>query len=372
MKTIGIIAEYNPFHQGHKYLIEEAVKETGAECIVSVMSGSFTQRGVPAVYDKWTRAELALENGVDLVLELPAVYSCNSAEYFAKGGVSVLEGLGGIDYLVFGSEEGNLEKMIHCAGFLKNEEQEITAYIREKLKEGTSFPKAREMAIEAIGGKEDLSFIREPNNILGIEYLKWLDRMKPFTIRRQGKGHHSSASEIREEIRKNNPELLLVPDKNYYKLVTGKILAMTEQELENIFSAGAGLGAKMKKEIRYSSNTEDFIDRIKSKAYTRTRINRLLTHTLLGLDRQTMENALPYVRVLGFNSTGAKFLKEVRKEELTTIPVITNINKEAHLYPEIEETLEKDILATDLYNLITERDLYENSDYVKKPVILKR
>lgn len=372
MKTIGIIAEYNPFHQGHRYLIEEALKRTGGDCIVSVMSGSFTQRGMPAVYDKWKRAEMALEEGVNLVLELPAVYSCNSAEYFAKGGIDILEGTGGIDYLAFGSESGDIENLVNCAAILKDREGEITAHIKEKTKEGMSYPKAREAAFEHLGYSQYLPYIKDPNNILAIEYLKWIDKMKPVTVKRQGEGHHHSASEIRKEIRKKEPGVLEIPEDNYYRLVATRILQMNDSELDSIFSSGAGLGAKLKKEIRYSENTEEFIDRVKSKAYTRTRINRLLTHTLLGIDKDAMEKAVPYARVLGFDRKGSAFLKQIRKDESNKIPVITNINKEAHLYPEIEETLNKDILATDIYNLLTERNLYEYSDYVKRPIVLKR
>ena len=280
MKTIGIIAEFNPFHQGHRYLIDEAVKETGAECVVSVMSGSFTQRGMPAVYDKWRRAESALENGVNLVLELPAVYSCNSAEYFARGGVEVLEGLGAVDKLVFGSEEGDLDKMIHCAELLKNEEESITESIREKIKEGYSYPKARETALEELGLCSNLKFIREPNNILGIEYLKWLEKMEPFTIKRQGKGHHRSASELRAEIRRKEPEVLEIPEKNYFNLVRAKILQSEDEELEKVFSAGAGLGLKMKKEIRYATDIDDFIRSTKSSIKIYTRVYTKMPHPL--------------------------------------------------------------------------------------------
>lgn len=369
MKKLGIIAEYNPFHEGHKYLIDEVRKQTGADQVIAVMSGNFTQRGYPAVYDKWTRAERAIQNGVNLVLELPVCYACNSAEYFAKGGVSVLEGMGCIDYLAFGSESGQLKLLRHTAKTLKQNEADIIELIRKKTKQGCSYPKAREEAVMELGFEEDLSLIREPNNILGIEYLKQLKTMEPVTIKRMGAGHHQSASEIRNIMRKQDGERINAIEENYYRFVATRIFQMSTAELDAVFSSGQGLGNKLKQEIRYARNFEELVDRVKSKVYTRTRITRLLTHIVLGIDEEVMGKAVPYIRILGFDRKGASVLKEMKKRECATIPVLNNINKEKESYPEISVCLEKDILASDLYNLISGKDLYTNSDYVKKPVI---
>lgn len=370
MKKLGIIAEYNPFHEGHKYLIEEAKKKTGAEQVVAVMSGNFTQRGYPAVYDKWTRAEFAIKNGVNLVLELPVCFACNSAEYFAKGGVEVMEGLGCIDYLAFGSESGDIKGLLQTATILKENESEIIEIVQKKIKKGLPYPKAREEAVMELEFEEDLSFIREPNNILGIEYLKQLSTIEPVTIKRMGAGHHQSASEIRKIMREKEGKRIESLERNYYQLVAGRILQMSPDELDEVFSSGEGLGNKLKQEIRYAHSFEELVERVKSKAYTRTRITRLLTHIVLGINEEVMEKAVPYIRILGFDCTGAGILKEMKKKKCAKLPVLTNINKEKENYMDIKTALEKDILAGDLYNLISGKDLYTYSDYVKKPIIL--
>ena len=371
MKTAGIIAEFNPFHKGHAYLVSKTREITGAECIVSVMSGNFMQRGLPAVYDKWERTEMALKEGVDLIVELPVIYSSNSAEFFAAGGVTILEGMGCIDYLVFGSESGDIELMEKAAGILKEREEDILTAIKAEIKKGVSFPKARETALSELGLTDASELLKEPNNILGMEYLKHNSDLKAYTVKRKGQGHHESASVIREELKKTDGERISAMEERYYNLLRERILSMSEQELDNIFSAGSGLGSRLKKEVRYAESLENFTDRIKSKAYTRTRITRLFTHVLLNITEDVMNEGREYIRVLGFNDRGAEILKKMKKEELNTIPVITNLNKELFLYEDIKKTVEKDILATDLYNLISGKDLYRNSDYVRKPVILK-
>ena len=371
MKTAGIIAEFNPFHEGHGYLVKKTKELTGADCIVAVMSGNFMQRGLPAVYDKWERTEMALTNGIDLVVELPVIYSTGSAEIFAKGGVRILEGMGNVNCLVFGSECGNTELMRNEAALMKEREEEVIELVKEGVKKGNSFPKAREEALTVLGLTGAAELLREPNNILGMEYLKNNRNLTPFTVKREGRGHHESASAIREELRKTDGIRIDSMEEQYFNILRYRIMSMSEGELQCILSAGAGLGTKLKKEIRYAESLEDFIERIKSKAYTRTRITRLFTQAILGITEDTVKEGREYIRVLGFNSTGAQFLKQMKKEEKNTIPVITNLNKELFLYEDIRSTVEKDILASDVYNLISGKNLYAYSDYVRKPVIMK-
>jgi predicted nucleotidyltransferase len=369
LKSIGIIGEYNPFHQGHSYLIEKAMKATGAEVCVSVISGNFTQRGTPAVDDKWERAREAVENGVNVVVEMPQVYACNSAENFAIGGVSVLEGFGCIDYLAFGSESGDMEQLRGAADFLMRNDEELNERIRALIKHGNSYPKARLMAAMEIDPDFDETIVKEPNNILAVEYLKKISTMEPITIKRRGVGYHESAEKIRETLFEKDQKKFENMDSSYFKLVSAKILQSDGDYLESISSAGEGLGNKLKNEIRYVNSTEQLIERIKSKAYTRTRISRLLTQVLLGIDSTSVKNAKPYIRLLALDDIGAKFIKEMKKNKKCKLPVITNINREKEEYPEIGPTLHKDILATDIYNLITGKDLYDYSDYVKAPFI---
>ena len=369
MKSLGIIGEYNPFHQGHKYLLEKTMKQTGAEVCVSVMSGNFTQRGTPAVADKWERARSAVDNGINLVVELPTVYACNSAEYFAKGGVEVLEGFGKIDYMAFGSENGDINKLKAAADFLTDNEEALNVKIQELGKKGISYPKARQLAAMELAPDFDEMIIKEPNNILAIEYLKQIKSMEPVTIKRRGYGYHQSATMVREQMMEDDPDTFEKMNRSYFELVGAKILQTDTGILEGIFSSGEGLGNKLKNEIRYVSTTQQLIERIKSKAYTHTRISRLLTHVLLGIDEETVKNAKNYIRILALDEVGAKFIKEVKKNENAKLPIITNINKELKSYPDLAATLEKDILASDMYNIICQKDLYDYSDYIRQPYI---
>lgn len=381
MKSIGIIAEFNPFHQGHRYLAERAREETGCDTAVAVISGSFVQRGAPAAYDKWTRAEMAVREGISLVAELPAVYACSSAEIFARGGVSVLDGFGCIDFLAFGSESGSLDQLETAASFLSAHRRELNGRIRALIKEGFSHPRARQAAAEALDAGFDISVIREPNNILALEYLQQLENlrqadrqrehMRPWTVRRQGEGHHSSATRLRASLRQENPQLWDERERLYWQLVTAAVLRASPEELREVFSAGGGLSEKLKKEIRYADSAESLAERLKSKAYTHTRISRLLVQTLLGIDQRAISEAVPYIRILAFDERGARLLKEIRKRGCADIPVITNINRELDRYPQVRSTLEKDILAADMLNLIHGRDLYRWSDFVQTPRFVK-
>ncbi|OLR54898.1 hypothetical protein BHK98_01655 [Hornefia porci] len=369
MKAIGIIGEYNPFHNGHAYLLEKAMKATEAKVCVSVMSGDFTQRGTPAVYDKWDRAQTAVQNGINVVCELPTVFACNSAEYFARGAVRILEGFGCIDYLAFGSESGDIDALSSASRTMVRNEAYIEQIAKELLKHGNSYPKARTMAARQLAPELDEALIREPNNILAIEYLKHIKNMRPVTIKRRGDSYHESGAKQREILTEQDPDRFEHMDQAYFSLVSARILQSDNEQLEEIFSAGEGLGNKLKNEIRYVSSTEQLIQRIKSKAYTRTRISRLLTQVLLGITEDTVRNAKPYIRLLALDDVGAKFIKEMKKNDSCTIPVITNINREKDDYPEIATTLATDILASDMYNIITRNDLYDYSDYIKAPFI---
>lgn len=214
----GIVAEYNPFHKGHLYQMEDAKKATGADYTVVVMSGNFVQRGAPAIIDKYTRAKMALACGADLVIELPVYYACASAEYFAEGAVSLLDQLGTVDYLCFGSEEGNTDVMESVAKILAQEPEEYSAALRENLRKGLSFPTARMRALMSCDEKlqEKEALLASPNNILGVEYLKTLYKrnssIKTYTTKRMGAGYHdidpnsqlSSATAIRRLLTEKN------------------------------------------------------------------------------------------------------------------------------------------------------------------------
>lgn len=352
-------------------MIEEARRAAGADAVIAVMSGSFVQRGEPAAFDKWTRAEEAVRNGVSLVVELPVVFACSSAEYFARGGIGVLEGFGCIDYLAFGSESGDLAPLQRAASFLSSHEEALHRQVSALMKTGMSYPRARQEAAENLGGDLDLSAVSEPNNILAVEYLRHLKRIEPWTVKRQGLGHHSSASQIRADLAEADPDRWNARQQAYWQMAAAAVLRADLSELEEILSAGGGLSDKLKKEIRYASSVEELLARLKSKTYTHTRVRRMLAQTLLGIDRQSVRQAQLYIRVLAFDEIGAAFLRNVKKRECAGLPLLTSVNRGLQEHPEIQATLEKDILAADLYNLITGRDLYSCSDYVKGPRPLK-
>ena len=369
MKTIGVVAEFNPFHEGHRFLFDKAKDISGGDRIVCVMSGDFIQRGGPAVFDKWERARSAVEGGADLILELPVIYSGASAGYFAKGAVAILEGLGAVDLLAFGSESGNIDELRSAAAALKEESEEQEQLIKAFLKEGHSYPKARFMALNL--GKEYEELFTTPNNILALEYLA-VTKLPAVTVKREGAGHLESGRMIREKLLSQDEKCFREREMRYFDLVRGVILRESWDYLESISSSGEGLGNKLKNEIRYASSLDDLIARVKSKRYTETRIRRLLAQVLLGITEDSVAGAKPYIRPLAFNKTGADILREVRDGGLNTIPIVDNYGKTFALGMEdLNRTIEKDFLATDMYGIIWSKDLYHNSDLVKKPIYVE-
>ncbi len=368
-KTIGIIAEYNPFHSGHAYQIEQSVAKTEANTVVAVMSGNFVQRGEPALYDKWERARQAVRQGVNLVVELPFIYACNSAEYFAFGGVKILESLGEIEYISFGSECGDIEKLKSIAKLQLEIEKDArySQKLSQHIKTGLSYPKAKEVILRDASTEGGFAVAKNPNDVLAVEYIKKLEKIEPITIKRIGSDHHKSATEIRNSIKSQPGNTIRKIEDNYYKLVMVKILENGESS-KNIFAADDGLAAKIKNECRRATDMDSLIMSVKSKAYTHSRISRLMTHLLLDFKKQEI---LPpsYIRVLAFDKKGSTFLSRIAKNKTNSIPIITNINKEMEKDNLLREKLKYDILATDLYNLMLERNLYEHSEFLQKPYV---
>ncbi|MBN7772565.1 nucleotidyltransferase [Clostridium aminobutyricum] len=409
MRVLGIIAEYNPFHNGHLYQLKESIEQTNADFVVAVMSGNFTQRGELAVLSKWSRAEMAVECGIDLVLENPFVFACNNAEYFAKGAVAILNGLGCVTHLSFGSESGDLESLKKVADFLTNEGQAYQQALKKNLDKGFSYPKARSEAVSECVGQEAAALLRDPNNILAIEYLKQLKLTNsdiiPVTVKRKGAGYHdilpigtiASASAIRKMLEDKKTgetitEFLPIEvqeifntafhkqyegisferiEQDYYKLMVAKILTMPETELSTIFSVREGLENKLKSAVRTAENLEVFKQTILSKRYTATRISRILVHLLIGLNREDFQDIIRnldlYARVLGFNKKGTELLKQMKKSEKACLPCITNVNKQVYGIEQYRKLLSYDFIASDLYNLLLNQNLYDYSDYVKMP-----
>lgn len=390
-RAVGIIAEYNPFHNGHKYHLQRSVEITAAELSVAVISGNFTQRGSLAILDKWERAELAVRNGVNLVVEIPFIFACNNAGYFAKGGVEILEALG-VDAISFGSESGNIDELKKISREIRLHDTEIQTAVRAAVKDGQAYPRARAEVLRQLLGDDTADVIESPNNLLALEYLRFIQNAEPVTVKRHGSGYHdsepkgnmASATGIRKMLTEGGDISRLVPeitreilmenrerladDEKLFQLLIQKLLLTDTDELNAVFGAEEGLGGKLKSRLRYYKSYEDIVESLKSKRYTRTRIGRMLALTLMGVRREHVKAAKNYIRVLAFDEKGSRYIKQIKKIGSCNLPIITNINREAGLFPEIMPTLEKDILASDLYNLACGRDLYEYSDYVRMPV----
>ncbi len=363
MKTMAVICEYNPFHNGHKYQLKEHKKELMADAVICLMSGSFVQRGAPAVYDKWTRAVDAIENGADLVLELPVVYSAQSAQRFAQGAVKLLDKLGVVDYLSFGSECGNIEELIKCADIIDSDD--FNMHIQKKIKSGLSYPLARTEVLLENYPHIDKRLIDSPNNILSIEYLNALKNINskiiPKTIKRNF--DFLSASTIREKLSKGENVDELIPGqihkiydrKTFDSLVLYNFRKASLEALHQICDMSEGLEYKFKKALQSAPSCDDLANTVKSKRYTRTRIDRIIANSLLEITDKHTKSEPQYARVLAFNSTGQKLLSAMKKT--SSIPVITKVADAKPDNDQFKEMLEKDILATDIYSIITNNDL---------------
>lgn len=333
MKIIGIICEYNPLHRGHSKQIRWIRNKYGPECaIVCLMSGNFVQRGMPAIFPKMVRAEAALRSGADLVLELPVTYALSSAEGFASGGVSILGSF--CDELCFGSESGTEASLMAAAEILLS--PAFSAALRTYLDEGLSFPSARQKAMAELGADADL--LSSPNDILGIEYCKAIlsqsSRMKPLVIRREG-GYHDelpdhenpSATSLRRLLLENLPIEDFVPEgtaqlyrrEEIHTLAAGeramlmKLRTMTDAEFETVPYGSEGLWRKLMHESRRRATLEEILTAVKSKRYTRTRLDRMVMCAFLGLTQKDLATPAPYARILGFSQQGRQVLRTAKQ-----------------------------------------------------------
>lgn len=399
MNITGIITEYNPFHNGHLHHLESAKSQNNCDGVVCIMSGNFVQRGGPALIDKWERASMAIENGVDLVIELPTFYALSSAEYFAKGSLSILDSLGIINNIFFGSECGNVEDLIKISQVLVNEPSEFKEELKINLKNGLTFAKAREISLIKILQDENLSqILQNSNNILGIEYIKAIislnSKITPLTLKREGSNYNdknlscnfASATSIRESLKSSNSihnlkafmpnesyEILKnLQEKNYpftfeesmFKFIKYKIVSECIS-FNKLSEVSEGLDNKIIKEIYNSSSYENFILNIKSKRYTFTKISRILTQIFIGLDfynsQELFNKDLLYARILGFNNKGKEILKEMKKT--ASIPLITKVPRSIN-----NPLLALDIASTKCYSLLNS-EVHPFSDYLKGPII---
>lgn len=405
MNITGLITEYNPMHNGHLYHISKTKEITKCDGLICVMSGNFVQRGAPSIIDKWSKAEIALKNGVDLVIELPLIYSLSSAEFFSYGAVSLLDSLGIVKSICFGSEHGNINSLYKIAEILYKESDGFKNSLKYFLSKGFSFPKARNEALnEIINSNSELhsieldTILNNSNNILGIEYCKSLLKLNssiiPHTIQRIGSSYNESnlisnlpsATSIRNSLKTaNSMESIIntVPSDTLNKLqenIINKSLVFedsifpyikykaltTNNKLFNLPDASEGLDNKIYKALHYSSTYNELIRKIKSKRYSYTRISRLLCQYFIGIENITKEELIflrnskaPYARVLGFNSLGRTILKEIKK--VSSMPIIMKVPKQQC------KSLELDLLATKAYSILNSSILPE-ADFTVSPI----
>lgn len=394
MRTIGIISEYNPFHSGHRYQLEEIRKTFGADCaIVCAMSGNWVQRGDAAIVDKWSRTKMALSGGADLVLDLPTLWAASSAETFAQGGVSLLDATGLVDTLCFGSEDGQLEPLEKAAEALQTEAWQES--LRVYLGRGLSFPAARQKAAEALLG-DAAACLRHPNNNLGIEYLRALrvldSRMIPYTILRVGAAHddqrdassnHVSASYLREQLFHGDgsvltpyltaeDEIALRADPASLaactKGVLAKLRSMEETDFNKLPNSGEGLGRKLYLAVQEAATLDQVYSLTKSKRYTHARIRRMVLWAFLGLTEADRPVSPPYLRVLGFSPRGQQLLKQMKTT--ASLPVIVKPAHAAKLEPEGRRVFHLEARCTRMYDLC--RTSFGNepgkNEYTQNPV----
>ena len=404
-KVLGIIAEYNPFHNGHLYHITKSKQEAQADFCVAVIGGNFTQRGEPSLIDKWSKTESALLNGIDLVLELPTLYATSSAENFADGAIRLLDSLKIVDALSFGAETDDLSILNDFAEVLYKEPRQYKTLLSTELKTGLSYPKARENALMMYLNdiRKYLNVLSSPNNILGIEYLKALKKNKskiePLVIKRTNSGHNdldfndniASATAIRKLISDNEEFDVenLVPSSSYSiikqcinhghilntlsvyeKEIIYSIRMMDAKEIAEFQDVSEGLENLIKKAADSCNNLNDLIKIVSSKRYTETRIQRILLYILLDITKKDIilsKRITPYARILGFNEKGKQLISQIVNAN-PRIEFVSSVKKFLKECPDknLQRMLEKDILATNIYTLGYTGESRSNLDFTKK------
>ena len=388
----GIIAEYNPFHNGHSYQMQDALKQTGADYTIVVMSGNFMQRGAPAIINKYKRAEMALLNGADLVLELPAVYSASSAEFFATGAFTLMDKLGVADYLCFGSECGNLTTLGKIADILLEEPEDYVVLLKQFLKNGYTYPNARNNALMLFCPDlcKDLNVLSYPNNILGIEYLKAIRRrnssIKPITTLRGSSGYHdrmlninqSSALALRQAINDHENLTMLSSQmpKSAYEVLTSaleqkrplnsndlsaathyKLLIDAEKGYTDYLDVSQELSDRIQKHLYDYTDFRSFCDLLKTKNMTYTRISRCLLHILLNIKDEDVEtyrraDYIKYAKVLGFKKDSEALLSAIKNN--ADIPLLTKLADAESLLDDTGiRMLRKEIQINNIYEGIS-------------------
>ncbi|MDN4523534.1 nucleotidyltransferase [Fictibacillus fluitans] len=375
MKACGIIVEYNPFHNGHSYHLQQSKKQTQSDCIIAVMSGNFLQRGEPAIISKWERAKTALMGGADLIIELPYLFAVSPAPVFAKAGVRLLQALRA-EALCFGSESGNIDLFYHTISQLEKQKVLYDEAFQSYSKQGYSFPKASSLAAGSLSWESEALDLSLPNNILGMEYVRAMADshapMEAHTIKRIGASFHeeridahqiASATSIRKTLNSSRKPSVssiegAVPSytsealshymeengqfttwDSLFPLLRYKLLATPAVELRKLYEVEEGLEYRLKETIRHADSFHTFMTALKTKRYTWTRLQRMCLHILNHISRPDAEAALkegpPYVRILGMSDVGQRYLNTVKKQ--ADLPVLTTLSRLQNPLIELEQ-----------------------------------
>ncbi len=393
MSVVGIVAEFNPFHNGHLLLVEEVRQKLQPEAVICVMSGPFVQRGEPALCDKWARTRMALSNGIDMVIELPFCFAARSAYYFARGALLTLQAAGA-DQLAFGSESGILDPLLEIAGLLSHETAAFQQKLKANLARGLSYPSARADAIKSILGDhspEISQLLSGPNNILGIEYLRVIKQLdlglKPITIARRGAGYHdsgvsalASATAIRQavyqgylhDLSQGLPQISFrilkeeiqagrapIKHDGLEAALLSQLRLASKEWLKTIYEVTEGLENRLLLAAQQSGTLAALRDTVKSKRYNLTRVNRMLLYSLFAVSKSQMarfDKAGPqYIRLLGFSSQGRKILQKVKNN--SELPILSTGSQIAAMIRNPpgntgSEMLALDIKASDIFSLL--------------------
>ncbi len=396
MNIYGIIAEFNPFHNGHKYLLDKA-KESSDSAAVVVMSGNFTQRGEPAILEKHQRAKAALMCGADLIIELPVAFSVSGAQTFARGGVKLLSSLGSVNTLLFGSESGDTSRLSKTAEILND--SKVHNEIYELVKTGVTFAAAREGAVRNIYGGDCADVLKYPNDNLAVEYICALNalrsKIKPEAVRRKGVSHDAlqtdggfaSASFIREKIMNGGSAEGLLPAASYeifkenlekgfapadYKKLDIAVLAFlrkaTREDFINVPDVSEGIENRILSGARNARTLNEAFDNAKTKRYTHARIRRIVLCAFLGLRKTDAASGMPYLRVLGFSQKGREILHEAKKT--ASLPIVMRACDIQSLDETAKRAFYLESTATDIFNLALPEIRPCGTEMTENPVII--
>ncbi|MCM3568791.1 nucleotidyltransferase [Neobacillus mesonae] len=374
MKSVGLVVEYNPFHNGHAFHLQASKKKAEADVVIAVMSGNFLQRGEPALVSKWYRTQMALLNGVDIVFELPYCFAVQKAETFANGAVSILNAAG-CNSLCFGSESGEISDFLETIAYLKDQHKVFNENIKHFMETGLSYPKAIALAFQQLPNSEKYLDLSKPNNILGFQYIQAMQEhgstMKPLTVARKNADYHdehfasetiASATSIRKAIfskEKENvnigqyvpgPTNMLLQEyqhrfgrfhcwEDYWDLLQYRLITSSPEELQNVYEIEEGLENRLIEAAHTSTNFQDFMSQMKTKRYTWTRLQRLSVHVLTNSKKTEMKSLsgnAAYLRLLGMTSTGKEYLNKMKKH--FSLPLVAKLSayKNSDILPDIK------------------------------------